>query len=207
MAIEDPILIVDDEGSFVTPIMEYLETHGIGVIYAANGQTAFELFKRHNFPVIVSDILMPKMDGLDFLEKVKAINPLTRFILFSIVDDQETKNNAFRLHADEYIAKTNFTNEDLLTKISDQYQKYQLNESAKRRLRKESKGKIARGQTREVMDELMYCEFIESKKQNEIVILSAQLSGIEQNQRLGINYEESTLIRINSSIIKILDEI
>jgi len=58
------------------------------VYVAADGQEAFELFKRNSIHILITDIKMPHMDGFALIEKIKAINPSVRIIIMSAFDDK-----------------------------------------------------------------------------------------------------------------------
>ena len=77
------ILIVDDEKSMRDFLKEYLNEYGYEVTCAANGQEALQIYQQGHFDVILSDLLMKPMDGLELLNKIKEINPNAIFIIIT----------------------------------------------------------------------------------------------------------------------------
>ncbi len=77
------ILIIDDEKASVKRLSEILSYEGYKVDEAADGAEGFKMFKDKEYDAILCDIKMPKMDGLEFLEKAKEINPDVPIIMVS----------------------------------------------------------------------------------------------------------------------------
>jgi len=69
------ILLVDDEELLRSGVQELLEIHGYAVITAHNGRMALECLDTHPVDLIVTDLVMPKMDGIDFVEQLRKIKP------------------------------------------------------------------------------------------------------------------------------------
>ncbi len=69
------ILLVDDEELLRSGVQEMLEIHGYAVITAQNGRMALECLDVHPVDLIVTDLVMPKMDGIDFVEQLRKIKP------------------------------------------------------------------------------------------------------------------------------------
>lgn len=117
------ILVVDDE----YPIREWL-THIIhsarpeyGVTGAKNGLDALEKMKETIFDVIITDIRMPYMDGLELLKEIRTANPQARVIVLSSYDDYNYVRSAFKNDAMDYMLKAEIDEEKLLEAI-DSYQ-------------------------------------------------------------------------------------
>ncbi len=77
------ILCVDDNEQALSIRKLMLETRGYRVIACVNGQQALEMFYRGGVDLVLSDLLMPVLDGAALVEKVKEISPETPAILFS----------------------------------------------------------------------------------------------------------------------------
>src|SRR4029077_20833299 len=77
------ILIVDDERAIRSTLSEILQHEGYKVELAENGEEGLEKFKATVFDVVLCDIKMPKMDGMEFLEKARQINPDVPLIMIS----------------------------------------------------------------------------------------------------------------------------
>ena len=65
------ILVVDDDESLVAIISEVLEDDGYDVTTASSGEEAIELFRNTRFPLVITDIRMPGMTGIELLQAVK----------------------------------------------------------------------------------------------------------------------------------------
>ena len=109
------ILITDDERSIRNALKEILEYEKYEIDLAENGQEAFELFKKNEYDLILSDIKMPKIDGIELLEKVKNENPEQAFILITGHGDVETAVSAIQKGAYDFIQKPIDLNRLLVT--------------------------------------------------------------------------------------------
>ena len=85
------ILVVDDEVVAATTIRRILKYRGYRHITVCNnGREAVERIKSSDFDVVLLDILMPEMDGLQVLEESKSIRPHTEFIMVTALDQTES---------------------------------------------------------------------------------------------------------------------
>jgi len=108
------ILIVDDEQSIRYVLREILEDEKYQVEDAANGQDALEKLQSESFDVVLSDIKMPKMDGMALLEKVLEEGIDTQFIMISAHGTIDTALEATRKGAFDFIEKPPDLNRVLL---------------------------------------------------------------------------------------------
>jgi len=84
------ILIVDDENN-VTKLLEKLLTkEGYGALTAASGFEALKIIDSHQVDIVITDIKMPKMSGIDLLGKIKEIDPTIKVILITAFATLET---------------------------------------------------------------------------------------------------------------------
>src|SRR4030067_2202160 len=81
--LEDRILIVDDEKMIYSIIARRLAKEGYPCVMANNGREALGLFYKNDFSLIISDIRMPEMDGLELLRNVRAVRPNMMFIIMT----------------------------------------------------------------------------------------------------------------------------
>lgn len=109
------ILIIDDENSIRNSLRDILEIEEYEVEEAKDGIEALTTFKRKKFDVVISDIKMPKMDGLEVLERMQALNSDTPVIMISGHGDIETAVEAVKKGAFDYIAKPLDLNRLLIT--------------------------------------------------------------------------------------------
>jgi DNA-binding response OmpR family regulator len=99
------ILVVDDERFFREAIREALEGAGLECITAANGPEALEFAKEGDFGVVVLDIQLPGIDGIEVLRRLREHHPALRVVILSAHTDQEIVLEALRLGASDYLAK------------------------------------------------------------------------------------------------------
>lgn len=70
-ALGERILLVDDDRSILTLLHRHVSRLGFNADHAENGKEAVELLKKHAYPLVISDIMMPLMDGMELLRHVK----------------------------------------------------------------------------------------------------------------------------------------
>jgi DNA-binding NtrC family response regulator len=109
------ILVVDDERSIRNALKEILEYEKYEIDLAEDGQEAFELLKKNEYDLILSDIKMPKLDGIELLQKIKKANPEQSFILITGHGDVETAVSAIHNGAYDFIQKPLVLNRLLIT--------------------------------------------------------------------------------------------
>jgi response regulator RpfG family c-di-GMP phosphodiesterase len=99
------ILIVDDEPCVRQLLAEVLSQDGYECIAAENGRAALDHLQHERIPIIISDIRMPKLDGLDLLREVKKRYPFTEVIMATAVNETNRAVEAMRLGAYDYVVK------------------------------------------------------------------------------------------------------
>jgi two-component system response regulator FlrC len=99
------ILVVDDEEGVRSFLAESLEIDGHHVEEAANGQEALERLRSRSFDLVLTDLRMPGMDGLELLQKVLAEQPEVEFIVLTAHGNVENAVQAMKLGAFDYIQK------------------------------------------------------------------------------------------------------
>jgi DNA-binding NtrC family response regulator len=105
------ILIVDDEPLVRRSLSELLTLSGYAVTSAADGKEALDLLKAYDADVVISDIKMPNIDGIQLVKKIKALHPDTQIILMTGYGSIENAVNAIREGAYDYITKPIVDNE------------------------------------------------------------------------------------------------
>ena len=109
------VLVVDDE----MPIRQWLEfcigkIDGVSLAGAAShGAEGYSLFRRTMPDVVITDIRMPVMDGLEMMQMIRGLNPAVYFIVLTSVEEFEYARKAMSLGAAEYILKTEISDEIL----------------------------------------------------------------------------------------------
>ncbi|MGE4293255.1 MAG: response regulator [Desulfovibrio sp.] len=102
----DPrVLIVDDESGIRTVVGLALRDQGYEVLSAQSGEEALELFHEHHPPVVVTDIKMPGMDGLELLAELKRRNPDVEVIMVTGHGDMDLAVKSLRRLAADFLTK------------------------------------------------------------------------------------------------------
>ncbi|RPJ18153.1 MAG: response regulator [Desulfobacteraceae bacterium] len=102
---EKQILLVDDEEDIRDVLSVYLKSNGYEVYPAENGDQALELFRKYKPPVVLSDIKMPGMDGIELLRKIKLESPDTEFIMITGHGAMDLAITSFQDQAADFITK------------------------------------------------------------------------------------------------------
>ena len=121
MASRFHILIVEDEQLLNEAYARVLSAANISLLRAYNGKEALEVLKKHKPDIILLDLRMPVMNGIEFLKalKPKEALPDTKIIVFSNFDDQREIDEAFTLGAMHYMLKAWATPDELVKLIRE----------------------------------------------------------------------------------------
>lgn len=113
------ILIIDDNPYIVKLIGMYLEKAGYEVIAAEDGVQGFKRSQEDNPDLIITDIMMPNVDGIEMCEKIRETsrNPMIPLIFLTAVDSEVTMQRGFRAGADQYLVKAGINTEILLALV------------------------------------------------------------------------------------------
>lgn len=101
------VLVVDDEPEARKLVRKYLKLEFANTEFneAGDGKEALEIINSWKPNVVISDVNMPKMNGIELLRRVKETTPGTQFVVFTGRDDQDTPIKALRLGASDYLMK------------------------------------------------------------------------------------------------------
>jgi len=99
------VLVVDDDASILGVVSEVLEDDGYVVSTAATGEEAIELLKSNQFSLVMSDIRLPGINGVQVLEQVKRMNPRTNVIMITSHGSLDTSIDAIKHGAYDYLLK------------------------------------------------------------------------------------------------------
>ena len=99
------VLLVDDEEEFVSALSERLELRGIEVESALNGEDALAIMVEKTFEVVILDVMMPGMGGLEVLKQIKSTHPNTQVILLTGHGATKEGIEGMRLGAFDYLIK------------------------------------------------------------------------------------------------------
>jgi two-component system, NtrC family, nitrogen regulation response regulator NtrX len=109
------ILIIDDEKAIRKTLTEILSFEGYKIDEAADGEEGLKRFSEKSYDLVLCDIKMPKLDGIEFLEKSKLINPDVPVIMISGHGNIDTAVEAVKKGAFDYISKPPDLNRLLIT--------------------------------------------------------------------------------------------
>jgi DNA-binding NtrC family response regulator len=109
------ILIIDDEKAIRKTLSEILSFEGYKIEEASDGEEGLKVFKEKTYDVVLCDIKMPKLDGIEFLQKAGEINPDVPIIMISGHGNIETAVEAVKKGAYDYISKPPDLNRLLIT--------------------------------------------------------------------------------------------
>ncbi len=116
------ILVCDDDREIVEAITIYLEKEGYSVIAAYNGKEALDTLRREQVQLIILDIMMPEMDGIEALLRLREYSAIP-VILLSAKSEDADKINGLNVGADDYITKP-FNPLELLARVKSQLRRY-----------------------------------------------------------------------------------
>lgn len=104
--IDKCILVVDDELGIREILKEFLEQEFKRVILAQNGEEALQIFKNDsNIDIVLSDLSMPKMNGVELLKEIRKFNSKVPFVFFSGFGSDENMKLALRYGAYDFVNK------------------------------------------------------------------------------------------------------
>lgn len=134
--VQPPILVVDDDAFFRTFCSEALRQAGYAVLSASSGREALEVIDRELPALVLTDIFMPEMTGMELLESVKARHPAVDVVIMTGYASIDTAIQALKRGARDYLRKP-FAAEELAVVVEStlaQRRLYQENERLKQQL-------------------------------------------------------------------------
>ena len=123
------VLVVDDEKSLRDFIQRNLEIRGYKVKTAGNGLEALAIFKNEYIDLVILDVMMPNMDGLETIKRVREISTVPVIVLSALGEEQD-KVRALNLGADDYLSKP-FGVKELLARVKAVQRRTQWGQSLK----------------------------------------------------------------------------
>ncbi|MBR9855134.1 MAG: sigma-54-dependent Fis family transcriptional regulator [Algicola sp.] len=145
------ILVIEDESAIRRVLVKILaeENDDYNVVEAEDGKAGIDLIKKEDFDLVLCDIKMPKMDGVEVLEAAKKVKPEIPFIMISGHGDLDTAVNTMRLGAYDYISKPPDLNR-LLTTVRNALDRKELVVENKVLKKKISKNYEMIGESKEI---------------------------------------------------------
>lgn len=125
------ILIVDDEEIVRYSLVNILRTHGYDVVDVSSAEMALKKLYEYDFHLVLTDLVMEGMDGLELLENVKVLSPKTMVILITGYGSLKTAVTALRLGVYDYLIKP-CDEEELLLRVRRALEMQHFGEEQKR---------------------------------------------------------------------------
>jgi len=119
------VLLVDDEKSVRSTLSLFLQKVGYHVDEASNGEEAEDRLKNQFYDLVITDLKMQPMDGLEVLKAAKSLNPMTEVIVMTAYSTVESGVEAMKLGAYDYIQKP-FNREEFLLLVAKALERKQL---------------------------------------------------------------------------------
>lgn len=110
------LLLVEDDIDLATAVIDYFELEKIQCDHAANGLSGFNLIKANHYDVVILDLNMPKMNGLEVCEKLRAQGIDVPILMLTAKDTLDDKLQGFSKGADDYLVKP-FAMEELIVRV------------------------------------------------------------------------------------------
>ena len=127
---KNTILLVDDDPFILEGIGEDLENQGFKVTRAASGDRALELLTGSDFDLVITDLVMEDVDGLQVLKKAKELNANAMVIILTGYGNMKSAIEALRHEADDYLLKP-CESEELLYRVNQCLEKAELSRKIK----------------------------------------------------------------------------
>jgi len=99
------ILIIEDDPSLLRLYSIILRKAGYETLQAQNGLDAWDIIEKEHIDLIITDVMMPEMDGYEFVRLLRETNPVIPVLIITAKDDFVSKNIGFSLGADDYMVK------------------------------------------------------------------------------------------------------
>jgi DNA-binding NtrC family response regulator len=128
------VLLVDDEETFVQTLAKRLTLRRFNVFTATRGDRLFEILDDNRIDVIVLDVRMPDLDGIEATKRIKASHAMVEVIILTGHASIEASIDGMRHGAFDYLLKP-VNIDELVYKIEDAFQKKELQEEKIRRLK------------------------------------------------------------------------
>jgi DNA-binding NtrC family response regulator len=206
------VLVIDDESNFTDEIEEFLQNQGYVSFTANNVQKGRSILKTHNIDLLILDVRLKGVNGLDVLKEVKQAYPKMEVIIVSAHGDMETVITALRNGAIDYLKKP-FRHTDIqiaiqrTRKFIDLHQVIRNMEEKNSLISKNLQEKIKRefiGESRQIK-EILEMALTASRFKNTSVLITGESGTGKENVARIIHYEserkDNVFCAVNSSAI------
>ena len=126
--LKQTILVVDDNRGVLEFLLLLLSKHGLSVIGTSSGSECLNIVKSQPIDLVILDLMMPVMDGLEVCHQLKKLKAAIPIILLTARDDMTTRAAAMDLGVSEFVAKP-VNNQDLLNRVRMQLRNLEWNKT------------------------------------------------------------------------------
>lgn len=109
------ILVIEDEVNIREIISQYLEIEGFEVIEAENGLQALSIFNKYDFNLVISDVMMPGIDGFEVLKTIRMVSDVPVIMLTAKAEEVD-RLKGFKAGVDDYMTKP-FSTKELVLRV------------------------------------------------------------------------------------------
>ncbi len=209
-AASDRIVIVDDERDLRHIYKRFLEIEGYSCLTAGDGEAAMQLLKQEECSLVITDINMPGMSGIDLLREIGAKHPQVAVLMVSAIDDRKVAVQSLQLGAFSYMIKPVSRNELVINvvnalrrrflEIAHQRQSEKLEDLVQRRTRKllEAKQELAVASEETVLRLAKAAEFRDDETAQHTLRMSHYCGIIARGY--GFDEKRCELIRLASQL-------
>lgn len=110
------ILVVEDDIKLNQSVCTYLKAHGYSVKSCFSANDGYDAMYNHLYDVIISDIMMPEIDGFEFAQTVRELNQMIPILFMTARDDLSAKQRGYKIGIDDYLVKP-FDLDELVMRI------------------------------------------------------------------------------------------
>ena len=115
------ILFVEDDALIIKLYKARLSHDGYDVISAAEGEEGYQLYLKEQPDLVVLDLMIPKISGLDVLRKIRKIDKKTPIIVYTVLSGYDTKKEVLSMGANEHFIKSDIHPKILVEKIKSYF--------------------------------------------------------------------------------------
>jgi len=119
------ILLCEDDVHIRKLIVTYLSSQGFNVLESDNGMSAWSIFQNEKIDVVITDLMMPKMDGFSFTQKIRSSQKDVPILILSALESMEDKEKGFISGTDDYMVKP-IDLKELLMRIKALIRRYKI---------------------------------------------------------------------------------
>jgi len=123
---EQSVLVVEDNEDLVNLIRINLEEEGYTVLVAMDGNTALDIYNSHDPSLIILDIMLPKMDGLEVCKRIRKNDRLVPILMLTAKAEEVDKVLGLELGADDYMTKP-FSIREFLARVKVMFRRMEAN--------------------------------------------------------------------------------